>query len=60
MKTRGEKGSDIIKIKCYKRKEKCQWKGNIGWRWTVFCDVPWSQSTPSCNPSPFMASLALK
>lgn len=23
-------------------------------------DIPWSQSTPSCNPSPLRASLALK
>lgn len=43
-----------------KGKEKCEQDGNKGWRCTVFCDVPWSQSTPSCNPSPFMASLALK
>lgn len=48
------------KNKMLKMKEKYEWKGNKDWRHTVFCEVPWSQSTPSCNPSPFMASLALK
>lgn len=51
-----KKTKEIIREKPYKMKKFNRMKQSK----RIAYDIPWSQSTPSCNPSPLRASLALK